>query len=881
MTVASTIEFYLRFTKIVKNLFKILIVGSVLAINLRAFCQSATNLVGEKLSTDWRYPDTNTSNVASQGYPVVFTVPPGGTNFALGVNPNLSVSVTGDTITLGFPGPGDATYGFSGPPGSLDGAIDVGPGGEPVTFNGAVITDSSNIFSGVTIISVTALPGLDSSRVYVSSNALYVNFMGLYNTPGLSQVVLRLQVLKEISIVTQPQSQIVAAGSPVTFSMMATGAPPLTYQWRLQGTNVANNGHLTGSLSNQLTLTTTSAGDIGNYDVIVSNSYGAVTSSIASLTITNPPTNLIVNGSFEAPSIPANSFEYGVPTGWTWTPGLSSSTAIESGIFTYGGAGYGPAEDGQQSFGIGSVGDGSLSQVVTVASAGNYRLSWYATVGNEQQASSPSPYQVSFGNISGQFDAGISLAQSWEPQTLQITNLAPGIYTLTFTPETVQGGFATIIDNVTLSSAPFINPPIAISQAVAGLQNTALPITLTGSDPNSPPLPLSFTITSSPTHGSLSGVAPSLIYTPSNGYLGFDSFEFAVNNGVGTSASMVATVTVVAPEQPLTASVTVADGQMATASVPASQSQAGVTATLDNILQTQPATVSVQSYSSNPTPIDVGGPGTTFVDVRVLGATPADIVSLNFVPPANLNNPAGTISPLILLGNGVGAVPSLPPGWFRVHKIGITAPIIIPTSSSLGSGTVTIDLNSFPIITQLAGTVFALATIAPPVPGVNNWGTLKNQPVSMPATNLLAGARSPTLGPLGITAVNSPSTKGGTVSLNAGVVSYSPPIGFVGQDSFTYTLSDDVANAPATVTVTVVSSTQQSYNQLSAATSGPCVVIQFLGIPNSPYVMQSSDSPGGPWTDLSPALVADAAGLIIFTDCNLTVGRFYRIRTGQ
>jgi large repetitive protein len=43
----------------------------------------------------------------------------------------------------------------------------------------------------------------------------------------------------------------------------------------------------------------------------------------------------------------------------------------------------------------------------------------------------------------------------------------------------------------------------------------------------------------SPTHGTLSGTAPNLIYTPADSYTGFDSFTFKANDGqVDSSPSL-------------------------------------------------------------------------------------------------------------------------------------------------------------------------------------------------------------------------------------------------------------------------------------------------------------------------------------------------------
>ena len=55
-------------------------------------------------------------------------------------------------------------------------------------------------------------------------------------------------------------------------------------------------------------------------------------------------------------------------------------------------------------------------------------------------------------------------------------------------------------------------PPVAINQAVTTNKNTAKAITLTASDPNNDPL--NYSVVTQPTHGTLTGTAPNLIYNP-------------------------------------------------------------------------------------------------------------------------------------------------------------------------------------------------------------------------------------------------------------------------------------------------------------------------------------------------------------------------------
>ena len=95
--------------------------------------------------------------------------------------------------------------------------------------------------------------------------------------------------------------------------------------------------------------------------------------------------------------------------------------------------------------------------------------------------------------------------------------------------------------------------PTANTLNSATLQNAALPIILTGSDSNTPVLPLKYSIVTPPSHGTLSGTPPTVTYTPASGYSGADSFTFTVNNGYLTSSlgTVSITVTPVSPKPTL------------------------------------------------------------------------------------------------------------------------------------------------------------------------------------------------------------------------------------------------------------------------------------------------------------------------------------------
>jgi hypothetical protein len=82
------------------------------------------------------------------------------------------------------------------------------------------------------------------------------------------------------AITTQPANQAVAAGQTATFSVVATGSSPLTYQWLLNGTAISG-----AASSSYTTPATTNANSGEEFRVTVSNSTENATSNIATLTI--------------------------------------------------------------------------------------------------------------------------------------------------------------------------------------------------------------------------------------------------------------------------------------------------------------------------------------------------------------------------------------------------------------------------------------------------------------------------------------------------------------------------------------------------------------------------------------------------------------------
>ena len=86
------------------------------------------------------------------------------------------------------------------------------------------------------------------------------------------------------------------------------------------------------------------------------------------------------------------------------------------------------------------------------------------------------------------------------------------------------------------------SPPIAVSTTVKTQEEIPINITLKGQDPEG--LVISYKVLSQPSHGTLEGSEPNLIYTPDKDFNGSDKIEFCVNDGVFDSNTAVFSILV-------------------------------------------------------------------------------------------------------------------------------------------------------------------------------------------------------------------------------------------------------------------------------------------------------------------------------------------------
>lgn len=150
---------------------------------------------------------------------------------------------------------------------------------------GYEILCSTNLTLSLAQWSVVASNNFSGSGEFDATNAL---------TPGLGQAFFLLRVggstnssiVTAPSISSQPQNQSAAIGEAAQFSVAATGTPPLNYQWYFN-----TNTPVAGATNASHLISNVSSNDAGSYQVVVANSAGSVTSIVATLTITPPPTD--------------------------------------------------------------------------------------------------------------------------------------------------------------------------------------------------------------------------------------------------------------------------------------------------------------------------------------------------------------------------------------------------------------------------------------------------------------------------------------------------------------------------------------------------------------------------------------------------------------
>jgi len=149
-----------------------------------------------------------------------------------------------------------------------------------------------------------------------------------YLARGSTGVVVRVDFTgsQAPAITAHPASRTVSVGQPASFTVGASGAPPLSYQWQRNGVAIA------GATSTTYTLPSATLADSGaQFRAVVSNGSGSATSNPATLTVVanQPPVPTIVT--------PASGALYSAGTALNFSGSASDpeSGAVPAANFTW------------------------------------------------------------------------------------------------------------------------------------------------------------------------------------------------------------------------------------------------------------------------------------------------------------------------------------------------------------------------------------------------------------------------------------------------------------------------------------------------------------------------------------------------------------------
>ena len=344
-------------------------------------------------------------------------------------------------------------------------------GSRPMTFqwffNGAPLAGQTNRW--------LVLPSTTTQQ----SGGYYFTVTNQYGS-ATSQV---MTVSEAPTMLSQPLSQSNLLGSTAAFTAAAVGDATLSYRWYFNGAPLNDGGRVNGSTTTNLSIANIQTNDAGSYQLVVTNYAGAVTSTVANLTVLVPafvavqPTNATVvlssNVTFSAAAGGTGPFGYlwysnGIPlaNGGRFS-GATSPNLTLSGVLTNDAAGYQVVVTNQ--YGSATSAVATLTVLLPVQITGQpasqaVLLGGNATFTVTATGTEPLEYQWYF-NGTPLSDSG-RISGSTLP-TLSITNVQSGD----------AGGYVAVVTNLlssAVSRAASLTPQASLAPSVryVDLNNT-------------------------------------------------------------------------------------------------------------------------------------------------------------------------------------------------------------------------------------------------------------------------------------------------------------------------------------------------------------------------------------------------------------------------
>ena len=389
-------------------------------------------------------------------------------------------------------------------------------------------------------------------------------------------------------------------------------------------------------------------------------------------------------------------------------------------------------------------------------------------------------------------------------------------FRLGFNATQITLGIVAELAGATITTAN--TPPVANAQAVTTAEDTAKAITLTGSDADGNPL--TYSVVTNPAHGTLSGTAPSLTYSPAANYNGADSFTFKVNDGKVDSAAATVSITVSTVNDPPVANaqaVTTAEdtakaitltgldveGSALTYGVVTNPAHGTLSGTAPNLTYTPAA-----NYNGSDSFTFKVNDGTVDSAAATVSIT---VSAVNDPPVANaqaMTTAEDTAKAITLTGSDVEGNPltySVVTNPAHGTLCG-TAPNLTytPAANYNGSDSFTFKVYDGTVDSAAATVSITVSTVNdPPVANAQAMTTAEDT-----AKAITLSGSDVEGNPLTYSVVTNPAH--GTLSGTAPNLTYTPATNYNGSDSFTFKVNDGtVDSAVAAINITVTRSTMR------------------------------------------------------------------------
>jgi PKD repeat protein len=190
------------------------------------------------------------------------------------------------------------------------------------TSTGAITNRFWNFGNGVT--TNTSATSFSFTYPAAGTNTVSLTVRGPSGTntltrPGFIVITNSAPQIVPPVITSQPTNKTVLPGANATFSVNAGGTAPFAFQWRFNGVN------LSGATASTLTRSNVQPATVGGYNVVITNTGGSVTSSIASLSLVSRP-NLI------SPTVSNKTFTFSLSGDSGFNYAIEASTNFSNWI---------------------------------------------------------------------------------------------------------------------------------------------------------------------------------------------------------------------------------------------------------------------------------------------------------------------------------------------------------------------------------------------------------------------------------------------------------------------------------------------------------------------------------------------------------------------